>query len=244
MTVWRIVDSGPLPTARSAAVDEAVLESHGLGLVPDTLHFYSRAQPTVSLGRFQKVTETVDMRACKARGVAIVRRRSGGGSIYTDSGQLMFAVITSQTTLGNLPHNSFETVCGALASALSRMGVDARYRPVNDIEIGGRKVSGSAQLRRRGSVLHHGTILVDTDLETMDLVLRNQTLIPSERVTTLSRVLGAAPDIEIVKRHATESIEEALGARFERNDLTDGELRLIDEYVESFYGRDDWNLKL
>ena len=221
-----------------------MLESHGLGLAPDTLHFYSRAQPTVSLGRFQKVTETVDMQVCKARGVAIVRRRSGGGSIYTDSGQLMFALITSQHTLGNIPHNSFETVCGALASALSRIGVDARYRPVNDIEIGGRKVSGSAQLRRRGSVLHHGTIIVDTDLDTMDLVLRNQTLIPSERVTTLSSVLGVAPDIEIVKRLATESIEEALNARFERGDLTDGELRLIDEYVESFYGRDDWNLKL
>ena len=244
MTVWRAIDSGPLTTPISAAVDEAMLESHGLGLVPDTLHFYSRTQPTVSLGRFQKVTETVDMQACKARGVAIVRRRSGGGSIYTDSGQLLFALITSQNTLGNIPHTSFGTVCDALAGALSRIGVDARYRPVNDIEIGGRKVSGSAQLRRRGSVLHHGTILVDTDLDTMDLVLRNQPLVPSERVTTLSRVLGGAPDIEVVKRLVTESIEEALDVQFERGDLTDEELRLIGGYVESFYGRDDWNLKL
>lgn len=241
---WRLVDSGALPTAQSAAVDEAVLECRASGLVPDTLHLYARSQPTVSLGRFQKVAEAVDLKECERRGVAIVRRCSGGGSVYTDSGQLIFALIASQKTLGDAPTSSFEVVCTALAVSLRRMGIDARYRPINDVEVDGKKVSGSAQLRRRGAVLHHGTLLVDSDLETMNAVLRAPSIAPSRRVTTLSELFGEMPDIDRIKQSIITSFQDAFGALFERGQLIKDELKLVDEYVTSYYGSDEWNLKL
>lgn len=229
---------------RSAAVDEAMLECHVRGLVPDTLHFYTRSQPTVSLGRFQTAAEAVDLQECERRGVAIVRRRSGGGSIYTDSGQLIFALIASQKTLGEAPPSSFKTVCTAVADSLRRMGVGADYHPMNDVEVNGRKVSGSAQLRRRGSVLHHGTVLVDTDLVTMDAVLKSPSIVPSERVTTLWHLMAKAPNVDSIKQSLAMRFQEAFGIRFEQGRLTEDELGLIENYVASCYGRDDWNRRL
>ena len=241
-SAWRLVDSGALPPPQSAAVDEAVLEARSRSLVPDTLHFYTRSQPTVSLGRFQKIAEAVDVAACRARGVAVVRRRSGGGTIYTDSGQILFALISSRSVLGEDATGSFARVCAAVADSLTSLGVDARYRPVNDVEVRGKKISGSAQLRRRGSVLHHGSVLVNTDLETMDAVLINTSIAPSDRVTTLSLILGRTPDVEDVKRLMAESFREALGIEFEIGGLTEYELGLVENYVASHYGKEEWNL--
>ena len=240
---WRLVDSPALSPPRSAAVDEAVLECHVRGLVPNTLHFYTRSKPTVSVGRFQKIDETVAVEECRRRGVAIIRRRSGGGSIYTDPSQLIFALVASQRTLGATPSESFEMICGAVAKALRGFGAEARHRPINDVEVDGRKVSGSAQLRRRGSVLHHGTILVDTDLETMNAVLRGRSTLPSTRVTTLSALLAEPPAIGAIKRSMEAALAVAFDVQFVLEELVEAELKLVDEYVGSHYGNDEWNLR-
>ena len=192
---WRLLDSGALPAPRSAAVDEAIIEAHSRSLVPDTLHFYTRSQPTVSLGRFQKVAEAIDLEACRARGVAVVRRRSGGGSIYTDSGQILFALISFQRTLGEDAAGSFARVCTALADSLHGMRIDAKYRPVNDVEVNGRKVSGSAQLRRHGSVLHHGSVLdcehaPGSPKTGSDLITDQQNPVPAREITKRLQVTG------------------------------------------------------
>ena len=242
--LWRLLDSGALPTPQSAAVDEAVLEAHSRGAAPDTLHFYTRSRPTVSLGRFQRVADALDPGECKARDVAIVRRRSGGGTIYTDSGQILFALVSSQGTLGDNTAASFARVCTAVADSLRSLGANARYRPVNDVEVEGRKVSGSAQLRRHGSVLHHGSVLVDTDLEAMDAVLISPATVPSERVTTLSLILGRAPALEDVRHSMIIGFQEALDVGFQPGELTEYELGLVDDYVAKHYGDDEWNLGL
>jgi lipoate-protein ligase A len=226
------------------AIDEALLEGHGHGSTPDTVHFYARSQPTVSIGQFQRVAEAVDLEECARRGVAVVRRRSGGGSIFTDSGQVIFAIITSESVLGSAPADAFKAVCGAVAESLRGLGVKAEYRPINDIEVDGRKVSGSAQLRRHGSLLHHGTVLVDTDLETMDAVLKGAPMRPSERVTRLSDLLRPPPDASQVKIALADGFGRLFEVEFERSQLTESESSMVDEYVASCYGNDSWNLKL
>ena len=238
---WRLVDSGPLPAAESAAVDEAILEAHAEGTVPSTLHFYSRSEPTISIGYFQRVSEAVDTAECERRGVRLVRRRSGGSSIYTDPGQLIYALVVPSSVIGS-GEPSFAVVCEPIVRALGRFGADARHRPVNDIEVGGRKVSGSAQLRRRGSVLQHGTVLIDTDVEAMDAVLKGGSVRPSERITDLAAVLGDPPGMAEVRTAVKEELAAALGAVFEDGCLTRSEERRVEELVRSRYGRDDWNL--
>jgi lipoate-protein ligase A len=116
---------------------------------------------------------------------------------------------------------------------------------VNDVEVGGRKVSGSAQLRRRGSVLQHGTVIVDTDLRAMDAVLRHgEGPRPSERVTTLASLLGRAPDMGEVKRRVADEVGRAMGAEAVEGVLTDGERMDAERLVAERYSRDEWNLRL
>ncbi|HIH01836.1 TPA: lipoate--protein ligase family protein [Thermoplasmata archaeon] len=240
---WRLVDSGPLPTAESAAADEAILGAHAEGVVPDTLHFYTRSEPTISIGYFQRVSEAVDLDECARRGVRLVRRRSGGSTIFTDSGQMIYAVVMPASAIGS-GEASFGAVCGPIARALGRFGADARHRPVNDIEIGGRKVSGSAQLRSRGSVLQHGTVLIDTDIEAMDAVLKGGSVRPSERITDLAAVLDDPPSMDEVKAAVTDEIARSFGISFEKGSLTEIERHRIAELVSSRYGSDDWNRRI
>ena len=243
---WRLVDSGLVAPAESVALDEAILEAHSAGSAPDTLHFYVRSSPTVSVGYFQSVGEGLHIEACRRLGVSVVRRGSGGSSIYTDRGQLIYALVSRSDNLPATPDASFALVCGAIAKALSSLGLEARHRPVNDVEVGGRNVSGSAQLRRRGSVLVHGTIIVDTDMAAMDSVLRRHGAgpRPSERVTSLRSLLGAAPAMDDVKRLLRESFSSSLGAVFEEGALSEEERDRAARLVAERYSRDEWNLRL
>lgn len=248
--VWRLVDSGVVEPTESAALDEAILEAHALGGVPNTLHFYRRAAPTVSIGYFQKVAETVDLAECERLGVAVIRRRSGGSSIYTDSGQLIFGLIVHESDLPRGREESFRFVCTAVARALGSLGVGAYFRPKNDIEVGGRKVSGSAQLISRGSVLHHGTVLVDTDTASMDALLkvdrskRPTITKPSDRVVTLASILGRRPDMDSVKEAIVRELASAFSCSLERSPLSAKETDLVRSLVSERYGRKDWNFKL
>lgn len=242
---WRLLDSGSVAPAESAAVDEALLDSLASGASPPTLHFYVRAVPTVSIGYFQKVGESVDLAACRRLGVSIVRRRSGGSSIYTDQGQLIFALVLPEASLPTDREGSFRLVCGAVAVAVSSYGVDARYRPVNDVEVGGRKLSGSAQLRGRGCVLHHGTLIVDTDLARMDAVLGAgpSGRRPSERVTTMASLLGRSPDMDDVKEKLATAFSGLFGAEFVPGPMNEGERHAVRKLVEERYSLDGWNLR-
>jgi lipoate-protein ligase A len=246
---WRLVDSGLVPSAESAALDEAILEAHVQGAVPGTLHFYRRSVPTVSIGYFQKVADSVDLLECQRRGVSIVRRKSGGSSIYTDSGQLIYGLVIDGRDVPE-GESAFSIICEAIARALSSFGVDARYRPPNDVEVGGRKLSGNAQLMRKGSVLQHGTVIVDTDLATMDAVLKlapvkdRKVAKPSDRVTTLKSLLGRVPYMVSIKNSIAKEISETLDAEFKQDDLTDGERGHVKRLVAERYSRDGWNMKL
>ena len=244
-----MVDSGLVRPAESAALDEAILAAHIEGLAPNTIHFYRRSMPTVSVGYFQRIEESLDLGECKRRGVAIVRRKSGGSSIYTDQGQLIYGLVVNESDVPKDRAESFRVICSAIASALSSFGLEARYRPMNDVEVGGKKVSGNAQLRRKGSVLQHGTVIVETDLEAMDAVLRidaaksRGVFRPSDRVTSLSNLLGKKVSIESVRVRMAEQIERTFGADIEPGSLSEWECAQVAWLVEQRYSRDSWNLK-
>jgi len=245
LRAWRLLDSGLVRSAESAALDEALLESLTSGASPPTLHFYGRAVPTVSMGYFQRVDESVDLEACRHFDVSIVRRRSGGSSIYTDQGQLIFALVLPDGALPKDREGSFRLVCGQVARVLSSYGLDAMYRPVNDVEVGGRKLSGSAQLRGRGCVLHHGTLIIDTDLARMDAVLKPgpSGTRPSERVTTMAALLGRAPEMHEVKDRLVSAFSELFGASFAPGPMTAAEDSAVRKLVEECYSKDAWNLR-
>ena len=246
---WRLLDSGLVLPVESAALDEAILESHILGAVPDTLHFYIRSAPTVSVGYFQKISDSLDLEQCRKRGVQIVRRKSGGSSVYTDKDQLIFALVVREKELPEDRSDSFKAVCEPVARAISSFGVEAKYRPMNDIEVAGRKVSGNAQLRRKGSVLQHGTVIVAADLEAMDAVLvlpesaKGDASKPSDRVTSLASLLGSKPEMDELKSRIAKEISKSFSASLKPGQMTMQERGLVHELVRDRYSREEWNFR-
>lgn len=235
---WRLVDSDLVAAGRSAAIDEAILLARIEGAVPNTLHLYRREAPTVSLGHFERAASCLDLEAVKRLKVQVVRRFSGGSAIYTDPDQLIYSIVLDRGDVPDSPQATFDLLCHGIIAGLGEMGVVAEFKPINDVLVGGRKISGSAQVRRGNAVLQHGTLLVHLDRERMFAVLRSSKRERST-MTSLAEVLGKAPPMERVKEALVKGFSETLGGAFERGDLTPGELEMVERLVATKYGMDE-----
>ena len=135
---------------------------YALATRPDAPEFYSfwQTPPTLMLGYNQSAAQEVDLAAVLRRGVAIRRRRSGGGTIYTDGGTLqMTHLIPDSPDLSR--QLAVET--GRLAAALCKLGIPAEFNDRNDILVDGRKVSGAAGYGCGNRYLYHASLLWEVD---------------------------------------------------------------------------------
>lgn len=129
----------------------------------DMVFMFWRTQPTLMIGRFQNTYSEINLDYAKKNNIQIVRRVSGGGTIYTDMGGWQFTFITKS---GN-GEIGFAPFIKPMISALRRLGVDASFNGRNDLVVDGRKFSGNAQHIRAGNTLHHGSILFNTNIGEM-----------------------------------------------------------------------------
>jgi lipoate-protein ligase A len=209
-------DLGALTPQQSVALDASLLRRRGLEEVPDLLALYSRDRPCISLGHFSR-EEELDMGLVRERDIALVRRISGGRAIYSDPGQMNYALALGADKLPENPGLAFAVVCGGLISGLARLGLRAAHHAPNDIEIGGRKVSGSALKRGHGAVLVHGTMLIDTDLELMSRLFRaSEGRAQRDRslLTDLRSEMGRTPARTEVTAALAAGLGEALEIEF------------------------------
>ena len=158
-----------------------------------SLTIYSRDRPTVSLGRFNPIDEYVDETFAERNGISVVRRMSGGSAIYSDRDQLVFTYVTGRSSFRN-KKDSYRTICGCLVDTLSILGIEAEYKPVNDVLVNGRKISGCAQYRDRDTLLHHGTLILRLNPEMMDGVLRPVKDRKYPGLTSVEDALGYVPE--------------------------------------------------
>jgi len=245
-----VVDSGVVSPEFSVASDEAILNARLRELVPDTLHFYIRNCPCISIGYNMPLKESVCIDEVAKRNVRLVRRFSGGSAVYTDPGQLIFALIIDSSYLPGDLLESYRRICEAVIRGLSYLGVRAEHKPVNDIVVDGLKISGSAQLRRGGIVLHHGTVMVDTDLDTLAAVIRPTKAKRStpgatfKRVTCLREILGKAPDMQDVKEFLRRGISETFGVTLKEMPLTQRELDDANRLMREKYSTQEWTWRM
>ena len=129
----------------------------------DDCFFMWQVEPSVIFGRNQLIENEVNLDYCRAKGIEIYRRKSGGGCVYADRNNIMFSYICNGQ---NVPE-TFDRYIGIVTEALRRLGVDARPSGRNDIMIGTRKVSGNAFYHIPGRNIVHGTMLYDTDMDNM-----------------------------------------------------------------------------
>ncbi len=237
---WRLVDTDLASPPFTAAADEAIALARSKDLVPNTLHLYRREVPTVSLGYFQSVETDIDIDFCERNGICILRRVSGGSTIYTDPGHLIYALVVDEDELPRDKHEAYEKVCGAIVRALGILGVDAEFKPINDVLVGGRKMSGSAQMRRWGVVLQHGTLILDNDPGMMSGALRAD---KTGNITSLAEMLGSKPDLPKIKDALVRGFGEVFDIAFSREQFTGPENERISKLIAEKYGRKEWNYR-
>lgn len=248
---WRLIDSGLCEPAYTGAADEAIARARVAGLTSTTLHFYTRKRPTISMGYFEKVEESVNLPLCRRDGVFILRRVSGGSAIYTDAGQIIYAVIGPASEFPGNKQESYRKICSAIIRGLSRLVIKADFKPINDVQIGGKKVSGSAQMRKWGVLLQHGTLILDLDREKMfsylrvgsDKLEKQGIEVPQDRVTSLSEATGRAYSRDAVVEAIVSGFEEEFGVKIVRGELTASEKGEIERLIREKYGNDDWNYR-
>lgn len=129
----------------------------------DFLFLFWRTSPTVMIGNYQDVLQEVNMEYVKKNGIHVVRRLSGGGTIFTDEGGWQFSFLDKKKG-GQI---SFDAYLEPILKALRSLGLDVTFTGRNDLTIDGKKFSGNAQYKRGGGTVHHGSLLFDTDVEAM-----------------------------------------------------------------------------
>ena len=242
----------PLIVARpevQMAIDEAIMRARIEGKVPDTVRLYAFSPSSVTIGRFQSVIHDVNLEEAKRLGIPVVRRITGGGSVFHDEfGEITYSVVIGEDyhpTLRNV-ETSYRYLAGPLVDALKDLGLEAGFAGLNDIVANGKKISGSAQTRRKGVILQHGTFMYSTRVEILGRVLRVSKAkladkgVSSiwERVTTLER-----EGIKLSRWEAYELLRDKFAATFDlvEGELTDYELQLAEKLIEEKYGNPEWN---
>jgi lipoate-protein ligase A len=267
--IWRLLITSPAPGAWNMAVDEAIASHAGRGAVPPTLRFYQWQPACVSLGRHQPLAD-IDQARCAALGYHIVRRPTGGRAIlHTD--ELTYSVAGPQDhpVLAGAVLDSYLRLSQGLLAGLERLGMRvAKAPPTNrasaeagpvcfevpsayEIVAGGKKLVGSAQSRRQGWVLQHGTLpLVGDVTRLVEVVVfpdeaerAAQRQVLAERATTAEVALGRAISCDQAATALAAGFTAALGIHLEPADLTPAELDLAATLQRDQYAVHSWTAK-
>ncbi|MEM2843607.1 MAG: lipoate--protein ligase family protein, partial [Candidatus Bathyarchaeia archaeon] len=172
---WRLIELTINDAYMNMAIDEAILTMIQKGESQNTIRFYRWNPSAVSIGYFQSLIEEVNIETCRKLNVDIVRRITGGGAVYHDyNGEITYSVIAS-TNNPKIPGNilkSYSVLCNGIVLGLKKLGLNSTFKPINDIVVNEKKISGNAQTRKLNAILQHGTILIDVNVEKMFNLLK------------------------------------------------------------------------
>ena len=242
-TLFRVLDSAPRTAAGHMALDKVIIEAHSRGLIPNTLRFL-QFKPCALVGLHQNTFLEVNVPYCRENGIDINRRITGGGSLYWGPLELGWELYAGKNTPG-IPRQvagMYRLLCEAMAAGLRTMGLEAAYRPVNDIEVRGRKIAGTGGTELAGSFVFQCSLLVDFDMEEMLRVLRfpleklSDKAVKSmrERVTSVKAQLGYVPADTVLKQAVLTGLRQTLAYEFVPGELTARETALLAEYLPQF----------
>lgn len=245
MTEWRIIQLEEHDAYSNMGIDESILEHIRDEKSDPTIRFYRWKPSAVSIGRFQSMNDEINVSRCKSEGIDFVRRITGGGAVYHDyEGELTYSIIGSEKLFPKSIWESYRMICGRVVNGLKRIKIEAQFAPINDILLNGKKISGSAQTRKEGVLLQHGTILYKLDVAKMFSVLNvskekvSDKMIKNveERVTSVysQRAVSFQELYEAIVYGMTEYREHKFGV------LSGSEATRARDLART-YATDDWN---
>ena len=229
-----------LPTAaENLALDEALLdEAEAAGAPLETLRLWESPQPLVVVGRSSRIDAEVCVDACRASGIPILRRVSGGAAVVAGPGCLMYALVFSYRLRPHLRvlSQAHRYVLGTLAAALAPLAPGVEYRGTSDLALGVRKFSGNSARCRRDHFLYHGTLLYDFPLDLIDRCLAMPPRMPDYRAGRPHG--GFVVNLPL----AVETIRQSLAAACDaREPCADWPAARTDRLVAEKYSRTEWN---
>ncbi len=240
------------------AIDEAILMARVAGNVPNTLRLYKWKPSAVSLGYTRDVFNDVYVDACKDNKVDLVRRITGGGTVYHDSdGEITYSVVVDEKSLGFIDvSTSYEILYSGLIEAIKILGLEGDFssgdpRQCPNIMVEDRKISGSSQARRKGVLPQHGTLLVRVDLQKMFTLLRvpwsnkleDVLKVAQKKVTSIERELGSVVSIDEAYEALIEGFQRGLEVTITPGELTRYEKEFAKKVREETYVTKDWTFK-
>ena len=203
----RFIDLGTVTPEQSVRIDKAMLNSYS----EDTLLIYSRDRACISIGRFQRVDDVVDQEYIKKNDIPVVRRISGGSGIYSDEDQLTYSLIVSKGRLPVKRSDSFALICGAVVGVLKELGIEGKYKEINDILVNGKKISGGAQAHTKNAILQHGSIILDVNDEIVRSVLKDNKKRVYDGLTSVRECLGYIPSRSEISEAFVRGFSGAFG---------------------------------
>jgi lipoate-protein ligase A len=249
MKMFRLLDTGPLCAAANMALDRIILEEVANRTVPPTLRFLQFSPPAALVGYHQDVELEIRLDYCRNHGIDVNRRHTGGGSVFFQESALgweIFGLPGEEPFRG--PYEAIlNSICHAAAEGISRLGVPTRFRPRNDIEVNGRKISGTGGTTISGGFMFQATLLIKNEVELFLKALR----VPVEklkkreieslmdRICFLSDLVRPTPPMASIKSAIASQFEAGLGINFFPAGLSATEEHRLKREI-AFFQSPDW----
>jgi len=264
LPTWRYIDSGPSTGSLNMAIDEALLSRFEPNSSEPVLRTYEWDPPALSLGRFQRSEEVLDLDRCCNSAVSVVRRVTGGGTIY-HADELTYSIVC---TSGNIPatasvKDSFRVLTGFLIDFYRTLGLNAVYaadtlattehlgertafcfagKETFDILIDSNKIGGNAQRRLKNVIFQHGSIPIINRSQLGLQYMKDRSPEYADNNVSLFDC-GVTADITTLKRLFLEAFERHMGVKASLGCLSPGELHMAQELSLKKYTSDRWNLQ-
>jgi len=209
------------------------------------IRFWEWESKTLTIGRSQKVNNEVNLELCRSRDIHVIRRSSGGGSMYhAPRGELVYSVIAPRNHFPDDITKIYREICGIVVKTLKEMKISADFVEPNSVFIGDKKISGNAQKITKKAVLQHGTVLYKPDEEEMFSLLKKNDSSDKYIPSKMSPVIGISrvKDISFSELYSALKYGFLNGKEYFIEHLSDKEFEEAEELVNKKYERESWNL--
>jgi lipoate-protein ligase A len=244
---WDYLPPVPMTAPEHMALDQVLAEELGAGRRGPTLRLWEWAEPAIIIGSFQSLRNEVDSEEAAARNIGVHRRISGGGTMFIEPGNTITYSLYAPAELvqGMSFADSYAFLDDWVLQALHSIGIEAEYKPLNDIASPQGKIGGAAQKRLgNGAVLHHVTMAYDIDADTMMQVLR----IGREKLSDKG-VASAGKRVDPIKSQSGMTRAEVIDAMvgtfralygLRDSELSSSEIAKTAELVSTKFTTDEW----
>lgn len=246
---WRLLDLGPIDPLETQIIYDMIAQGITEGESENTLIICWPNEPLVSLGYFQELEADIDTQFCRENNIVFTRRVIGGGGVYLDDGQMFYQLIgrTDSPTTPRKIDDYYRKFLQAPLNTYRNMGIQAEFKPVNDLVVNEKKISGNGAGDVGDARILTGNLIFDFNFDMMVKVLR----VPSEkfrdkvyqslkeRLTTVLLETGSVPDRSAVKEDLIGQYEETLDIGLERGHLTSRERQRMTE-LRPKYLSEEW----